>query len=84
MNAASWQYEQAQGTVIPKALVREIAEAPDPEQAGIKTCARQINEFSAIPGVGGVNLLTVGNPEAVIAAIEASGVRGRAKRAQEE
>lgn len=75
MNAASWQYEQALGTVIPKPLIREIAESADPEQAGIEACARQINDLSNIPGVGGVNLLTVGNPEAVIAAITASGIR---------
>jgi hypothetical protein len=77
MKAASWQFEQAQGTVIPKTILNELAKAADPEQSGIRLCARQMQEIAAIPGVSGVNLLTLGNPAAVIAAIEASGLRNR-------
>jgi len=77
MKAASWQFEQAQGTVIPKTILNELAKATDPEQSGIRLCARQMQEIAAIPGVSGVNLLTLGNPAAVIAAIEASGLRNR-------
>jgi methylenetetrahydrofolate reductase (NADPH) len=76
MKAATWQIEQATGVVIPKVVLNQLAEAPDPEQAGILLCAQQIREIATIPGVSGVNLLTLGNPAAVIAAIEASGVRG--------
>jgi methylenetetrahydrofolate reductase (NADPH) len=75
MEAARWQFEDAQGTVIPKTVIREIAAAPDPVKAGIEICARQMQEIAAVPGVSGVNLLTLGNPSAVIAAIEASGLR---------
>ncbi len=75
MKAASWQFEWAKGTVIPKAMLNELAGAVDPEQAGIRLCARQMQEIAAIPGISGVNLLTLGNPGAVIAAIEASGLR---------
>lgn len=80
MNAARWQFEQAKGTVIPKAMLNELAAAAQPEQAGIQLCARQMQEIGAIPGVSGVNLLTLGNPDAVIAAIEASGLRSRTEQ----
>ena len=42
---------------------------------GVETCAGQMREIADIPGVSGVNLLTCGVPEAVIAAINASGLR---------
>jgi 5,10-methylenetetrahydrofolate reductase len=75
MEAARWQFENAQGTVIPKTMIKELAAAPDPVQAGIEICARQMQEIATVPGVSGVNLLTLGNTPAVIAAIEASGLR---------
>jgi methylenetetrahydrofolate reductase (NADPH) len=78
MEAARWQFENAQGAVIPKTIINEVATASDPEQAGIAICARQMREIAAIPGVSGVNLLTLGNPAAVIAAIKASGLRPEA------
>jgi 5,10-methylenetetrahydrofolate reductase len=42
---------------------------------GVETCAGQMREIADIPGVSGVNLLSQGDPEAVIAAIDASGLR---------
>lgn len=75
MEIARWQLENSRGTMIPKNIVNKLAEAIDPEQAGIEMCALQMREVAAIPGVSGVNLLTLGNPAAVIAAIEASGLR---------
>lgn len=80
MKAASWQFEHFKGAVIPKAVLSELAAAADPERAGVELCARQMREIAAIPGVSGVNLLTLGNPGAVIAAIEASGLRRRAEQ----
>jgi methylenetetrahydrofolate reductase (NADPH) len=77
MQAASWQFEQAKGAVIPKTVLSELAAAAEPERAGIELCARQMQEVAEIPGVSGVNLLTLGNPDAVIAAIEASGLGRR-------
>ena len=69
------QLENLRGTIIPKSIMNELTAATDPEQAGIEICARQMQEIAAIPGVSGVNLLTLGNPAAVIAAIETSGLR---------
>lgn len=71
----SWQLEDSRGKMLPKTLMHELASAPDAEQAGIELCARLMREAAAIPGVSGINLLTLGNPDAVIAAIETSGLR---------
>ena len=46
-----------------------------PEREGVETCAELMREISGIPGVSGVNLLCLENPETVIAAIAASGLR---------
>jgi len=75
MEIARWQLEDSRGTIVPKTMVNELAAATNPEQIGIEICARQMQEIAAIPGVSGINLLTLGNPAAVIAAIEASGLR---------
>ena len=75
MAFARWQLEHARGTVVPKNIARELEAATDPEKAGIAICARQMGEIAAIPGVSGINLLTLGNPAAVVAAIKASGLR---------
>lgn len=75
MEFARWQFEDARGTVIPKKLMLEIADADDPERRGVEICAQQMREIAAIPGISGINLLTLGNPAAVVAAIEAAGLR---------
>ena len=75
MEVARWQLENPHGTRVPRTIANALAEAADPEQAGIEICARQIREIAAIPGISGINLLTLGNPAAVAAAIEASGLR---------
>jgi len=46
----------------------------DTEQEGIEICAELMREAALIPGVSGINLLTLGNPGAVVAAINASGL----------
>ena len=75
MEFARWQLDNPRGTHVPKAIANELAIASDPEQAGIEICARQMRKIAAIPGVSGINLLTLGNPAATAAAIEASGLR---------
>jgi 5,10-methylenetetrahydrofolate reductase len=76
MEKSSWQLDSSRGTVIPEPIVRELTTAADQEQSGIEICARQMKEIAAIPGVSGINLLTLGNPAAVKAAIQASGLTG--------
>jgi 5,10-methylenetetrahydrofolate reductase len=78
MEVARWQIENSRGAVVPKSLVDQLASADDPEQTGIEICARQMQEIAAIPGVSGINLMTLGNPAAIVAAIRASGLRAEA------
>jgi 5,10-methylenetetrahydrofolate reductase len=60
---------------IPAALIQRLEDARDPEREGITICAELMQEISEIPGVSGINLMTTGNPEAIPAAIKASGLR---------
>ena len=46
----------------------------DSAQEGIETYAELMREAALIPGVSGINLLTPGNPDAVVAAIDAAGL----------
>lgn len=75
MEFARWQLENSRGTLVPKVIANELATATDTEKTGVEICARQMQEIATIPGVSGINLLTLGNPAAVAAAIEASGLR---------
>lgn len=49
--------------------------SPDPDLEGIDACARLMRETSQIPGVSGINLIISGQPEAVVEAIQASGLK---------
>ncbi len=74
-DTARWLTENVRGALIPKTVAERLDHATDPEQEGIDICAGLMREISSIPGVSGINLLTLGNPEAVAAAITASGLR---------
>ncbi len=60
---------------IPESIVKRMEDAADPELEGIDICAELMQEITRIPGVSGVNLMTMGNPEAITASIHASGLR---------
>jgi len=71
---ARWLLENTRDAVVPDSVVDRMARARNPEQAGIDLCADLMQGVAAIPGVSGINLLTLGNPRAVTASIEASGL----------
>jgi 5,10-methylenetetrahydrofolate reductase len=81
LETAGRQLESSHGIVIPKAIEKELAAAADPQKAGIEICARQMREIAAIPGVSGINLLSLASPAAVVAAIQESGLRARHRQA---
>jgi len=68
---ARWLAENQQGALIPDVLVERLENSADPEREGIEICAGLMREIVDIPGVSGINLLTLGRPEAVVAAIQA-------------
>lgn len=73
--AACWLLEKAEGALVPPALVESLDNSASPEKDGIELCAGLMRAYAAIPGISGVNLLTLGNPEAVRAVIDESGIR---------
>lgn len=72
---ARWLKKNLSGSRISNATIGRLEEAVDPECEGIEICAESMREIAQIPGVSGVNLMTMGNPESIRDAIMASGLR---------
>ena len=72
---ARWIRDNVKGALMPDSVIARMEEASDPERTGIEICAELMQELTTIPGVSGVNLLTMGDLQSIPAAIEASGVR---------
>ena len=72
---ARWVRENVKGALVPESTIKRMEQASDPERTGIEICAELLRELTTIPGVSGVNLLTMGDLETIPAAVEASGVR---------
>lgn len=62
-------------SVIPAATVRRLEKAKDPAAEGVRICAELLQELAEIPGIAGANLLTIGDPASIPAAIRASRLR---------
>lgn len=75
ITAARWVSDIPGGALIPEATVRRLEQARDPEQEGVAICAELLQELMEIPGVAGVNLTPLGNPDAVAEAVKLSGIR---------
>ena len=70
-----WLMKNLPYTKIPVSLAKRIESAADPEREGIKICVELMHELAEMPGISGVNLMTMGNPESIVEAIRASGLR---------
>ena len=75
VTAARWVSDIAGGALIPEETIRRLDQAQDPEQEGVAICAELLQELMEIPGVAGVNLTPLGNPDAVAEAVKLSGIR---------
>jgi methylenetetrahydrofolate reductase (NADPH) len=75
VTAARWISDIAGGALIPDGTMRRLEQARDPEQEGVEICAELLQELMEIPGVAGVNLTPLGNPDAVVEAVKLSGIR---------
>jgi len=71
---ARWVKRNMSDSMIPKPLIERLEQASDPEREGIEICAELMREIAGIPGVSGINLMTMGNPDAIVATLEASGL----------
>jgi methylenetetrahydrofolate reductase (NADPH) len=72
---ASWVKKNMTDSRIPATLLKRLEDAKNPEQEGIEICAELMQEIAEIQGVSGINLMTTGDPQAIPAAIIASGLR---------
>jgi methylenetetrahydrofolate reductase (NADPH) len=72
---AKWVKRNMADSRIPESVIDRLETADDPEKEGIRICAELMQQVSEVPGVSGVNLMTTGTPEAIPAAIKASGLR---------
>ena len=72
---ARWLKKNLSDARIPDTVIRRLEEAADPEREGIEICAELMREMAQIPGVSGVNLMTMGNPDSIHEAVMASGLR---------
>ena len=75
VEVACWMRENIKGAVIPDSILNRMYAATDPEREGIEICAELMREASKIPGIAGVNLLTLGSLSAIPEAIALSGLR---------
>jgi methylenetetrahydrofolate reductase (NADPH) len=72
---ARWVKKHVGGARIARAVIDRLEAAADPRREGIEICAEWMREIAAIPGVGGIHLMTMGSPESIKASIVASGLR---------
>ncbi|MFT5141312.1 MAG: methylenetetrahydrofolate reductase (NADPH) [Lysobacterales bacterium] len=79
---ARWIKQNMADSLVPKALIERLEGAADPKHEGIQICAELMQEIAKIPGVSGINLMTVGDSDSIVEAIEASGLAG--KKLQED
>jgi methylenetetrahydrofolate reductase (NADPH) len=74
-DVARWMRDNVKGALVPDAIIERLELASDPEAEGVAICAGLLQEMATIPGLRGVNLLTMGDLETIPAAISASGLR---------
>ncbi len=75
VEVACWMRENIKGAVIPERILNRMYDAKDPEIEGINICAELMEQAAEIPGISGVNLLTLGNLDAIPKTISISGLR---------
>ena len=75
VKTALWLKNNMPDSRIPDHVIKRLEDAVDAEQEGINICAELMQEISQIPGVSGVNLMTMGNPGSIPEAINQSGLR---------
>ena len=74
VDSVSWLHRNLRGSVVPESVVKRFASTADPRAFGIAYCAETIRALKDIPGIGGVNLSTTGDAEAIVAAVNQAAV----------
>lgn len=66
------------GAVIPAAIVTRLKQAKDPETEGVAIAAEALRSLNEVPGISGANIYTAGDPDLIVAAVNASELRNNA------
>ena len=61
--------------IVPREIIQRLKQANDAEQEGVRISAEQIAMLTEVPGVAGVTVMTPGDSDTIVAAIEAAGIR---------
>jgi methylenetetrahydrofolate reductase (NADPH) len=72
---ARWVQENVKGALVPSEVIERLEGATDPKSEGIRICTELLRELTTIPGISGVNMLSLGELDAIPAVIQAAGVR---------
>ena len=75
VESARWLRDRLKGALLPDPVLKRMEQARDPEREGVAICAELLQQLAEMPGVHGANVFCAGEPEAAVAAIEASGLR---------
>ncbi len=73
--SARWVKTNMTDSKIPDALIKRLEAADDEAAEGIAICAETMREIAGMPGVSGLHLMSMGEPELLASAIDASGLR---------
>ena len=71
---AKWLRDNRRRALIPTDIIERLEQATDPEAEGITISSELLQQYAEIPGVSGVNLITTGSADSIVAAIGESGL----------
>lgn len=74
VESARWMRDHLPGTSMPDGILRRMEAARDPRQEGIAICAELIRDARDIEGVAGVHLMAPGQHQAIVEAVQRSGL----------
>lgn len=63
--SAQWLNQNMKGTEVPAHLIKRLADSDNPEQEGIDIAVEIIAELKEMPGIGGISLITLGDPHLI-------------------
>ena len=61
--------------LIPPAVIKRLQQSLDAEAEGVAICSELLQQYAEIPGIRGVNLMTLGSVDTIGSAVNASGIR---------
>jgi len=72
---AEFMRDNRRRALIPPEVIKRLEQSADAESEGVAICSELLQQYEEIPGVRGVNIMTLGSVDTIGAAIQASGIR---------